>query len=95
MSPKEFAEYMQRELDENTHKGCWYDWTPTAAQANAELEHHRYKLSCALSVGTREQVTEFAADVANIAMKIAELFGELEQDAAAPPETKGSKGASA
>lgn len=75
MKPKDFADLMQLELDCNADKGEWENWKPTMPEATRELDYHARKLAYALSAGDAARVTEHAADVGNMAMKIAELFG--------------------
>jgi hypothetical protein len=76
MTPSEFALLMENELNANEErKGKWEEWHPTVAQAADELDHHQAKLYAALDNRDAIHVLEFAADVANIAMKIAETFG--------------------
>lgn len=70
-----FVARMEAELQANTSKGDWRQWKPTPLEVLSELQHHESKLMNALASGDREQVSEFAADIANIAMKIDEQFG--------------------
>lgn len=83
LTPQQFAERMQRELDNNAPKrGNWAEWKPTPQQAISELDHHVTKLKAAIFHQIPAQVDEHTADVANICMKIAEMNdGEKDLDA--------------
>ncbi len=63
------------QLRANQHKGDWRRWYPTPLQVLAEIQHHQGKLMLALSAGDCERVKEYAADLANFAMKVDEQFG--------------------
>ena len=66
-----FSEKMFRELKANdSEKGNFLDWKPTATGAKSELEHHFHKLVIALNNHKKHDITEFAADLANIALAI-------------------------
>ena len=82
----EFVSQMEAELQANQHKGDWRRWYPTPLQVLAEIQHHQGKLMLALSAGDCERVKEYAADLANFAMKVDEQFG-------GPNETSPSVGA--
>jgi hypothetical protein len=71
----EFVAQMEAELQANQHKGDWRRWYPTPLQVLAEIQHHQGKLMLALSAGDCERVKEYAADLANFAMKVGEQFG--------------------
>lgn len=75
-----FIARMERELQANQHKGNWPDWIPNLTNARSELGHHFGKLDSQLRAGVSEErarfISEFTADLANIAMKIADTFGE-------------------
>lgn len=73
MKPLEFAYLMEKELAANAHKGDWNKWKPTFSGALRELKHHVNKLENSKS--TCEMV-EYSSDIANICMKIAEMFAE-------------------
>ena len=75
MQSQEFALLMQKELDANSGKGDWNAWKPSHRKALAELDHHVAKLQIAVRAGARLSTLEYAADVGNLAMKIADLFG--------------------
>ena len=76
---------MAKELNANEpKKGPFLTWEPNAADAFRELQHHTRKLFDALElakgaslpdVQNREEVTEYCADIANIAMRIHHRFG--------------------
>lgn len=70
-----FVERMEAELQANQRKGDWREWVPTPMQVTQELNYHFAKLVFAMAQGDRERVSEFAADVANIAMKADEVLG--------------------
>ncbi|MEZ2347387.1 hypothetical protein [Terriglobus sp. RCC_193] len=75
MTPREFANLMERELVANEHKGDFYRWNPTIAEAMRELADHVAKLCFVLGGCEGTKITEHAADIGNIAMRIADLFG--------------------
>ncbi len=77
-----FVDRMEAELRANQCKGDWRRWNPSALQVLSELQHHEAKLMHALAIGDCECVREFAADIANIAMKIDERFGGPNTDSA-------------
>ena len=71
-----FVARMAQEIEHNTPlKGDWVAWNPTRAEIISELDKHCRQLRAALSVEHVNSTREFAADVANIAMKAFELFG--------------------
>lgn len=80
----DFVARMDRELEANTaKKGPWRDWQGTRENVINELRYHVDKLEEALEVDEPwhdpwepEKVAEYAADVANIAMKAWELWGK-------------------
>lgn len=67
---------MTAELQANAHKGNWNAWHPSPLEALAELNHHQAKLTQALAHKLPNKIEEFSADVANIAAKIFEEFGQ-------------------
>ena len=71
-----FVDRMELELIANMDKGDWRTWSPDDADMLGELNHHVVKLARALGRVEREKVGEFAADVANIAMRISEIHGD-------------------
>ena len=74
-----FVGEMDKELIANESKGNWNEWKPSVESALSELDHHIAKLKEILNapwhVTCRREVSEYSADVANIAMKIEEMFG--------------------
>ena len=70
-----FARRMEREIQENAHKGDWDDWTPSPVELLGEVQHHLDKLKLALGKDNRLAVAEFSADVANFMMKLSQLYG--------------------
>lgn len=67
----------EHELATNGHMGDFATWQPTPEQVLWELHHHVAKLHVLFARGVANslKVTEYAADVANFAMKIAEQYG--------------------
>lgn len=74
-----FVKRMEDELHANGHKGDWKAWEPSELGALSEIQHHVTKLINALEQGDRARVTELSADIANAAMKTAEVHGDLPQ----------------
>jgi hypothetical protein len=72
---KEFIAAMELELAKNHHKGSWYDYRPSEADAMKELQIHVNKLQRVLNIHARNLIKEHSADVANCAMKIQEIYG--------------------
>jgi hypothetical protein len=72
----EFIARMNAELVANAHKGDWTTWLPSQAELGDELWHHYRKLLSALAGNERARVAEYSADLANLAMKAHQLFGE-------------------
>ena len=70
-----FIVAMNREIEANEHKGPWEDYVPSSCYVAPWLEEHVSKLILAVARKDRAKVREYAADVANIAMKIDETFG--------------------
>lgn len=71
----EFVMKMRKELDSNAYKGDWREWQPTRESAMDDLEHHVAKLRAAIfRNGFWHPGQEYAADVANIALKIYEIL---------------------
>lgn len=70
---------MDKELIANETKGNWNEWKPSIPDALSELIHHVNKLEDILNLPWHvvfpKNISEYAADVANIAMKIEEMFG--------------------
>jgi len=70
-----FIRQMQRELRRNQIKGDWRRWRPSIFLLVSELAYHQAKLVHALYTEQPKRVREFAADVANYAMKAHEMYG--------------------
>lgn len=60
-----FTELMQKELEDNSHKGPWEEWT-NITEMISELEWHKAKLLFALKENDKEKCKEYIADCANI-----------------------------
>lgn len=78
LTPQQFALRMQDELDENQNKGDWAQWRPDVEQALYEVHDHVSKLHATMmltAIHDTARITELCTDVANHAMKIAELYG--------------------
>jgi len=69
-----FAEAMQNELDANSHKGDWQEWSDIEAMI-AELEWHKAKLLFALKENDKDKCKEYIADCANILLFIGNVGG--------------------
>jgi len=72
---KDFAEQMQKELDDNSHKEDWRKWNDLNEML-WELEYHKGKLLIAIKDNDKKLVKEYIADCANILMFIGNA-GEL------------------
>ncbi len=72
-----FTARMSAEIIANKHQGEWETWQPNRTRIATELDYHMEKLMNAIisEKGTPEHVSEYAADVANLAMKEDELYG--------------------
>ncbi|MFY0655437.1 MAG: hypothetical protein JXR12_01535 [Neptunomonas phycophila] len=70
-----FIQRMETELQNNAHQGDWNKWTPTPGQGVDEILHHLEKLKAALVGANPDQVSEYTADIANIAMRISDTHG--------------------
>ena len=70
-----FVQCMEKELQANRDQGDWNAWQPTPGQGVNEIEHHLEKLKGALASAKPEEVSEYAADIANIAMRISDTHG--------------------
>ena len=74
---------MRHELSKNTHKPGWEN---AGAEVMAEsLVYHVSKLLVALTLGNVRAVREYAPDVANEAMMVADCVGVLEMPPAPTP----------
>jgi hypothetical protein len=70
---KIFAEKMQRELDNNSHKGNWEDFID-ADNILSELNYHYDKLYRAYIANDKRDIEECIADSANILMFLGNSF---------------------
>jgi hypothetical protein len=70
-----FARMMERELKANDHKGGWKGCSPHVMFT--DLLYHVAKLGNALVRGQGAAMAEHSADVANIAMMVADTAGLL------------------
>jgi hypothetical protein len=75
LASPEFFRRMDNELLGNASKGDWKAWKPDRMLCMDELHHHLRKLGWALRLNDKDRVTEFCADLANVAMKTAEIHG--------------------
>jgi len=71
----EFFRRMDKELQSNASKGDWKAWNPDRMTCMDELHHHLRKLGRAIRLNDKERIAEFCADIANVAMKTAEVHG--------------------
>lgn len=72
----DFMLRMVKELEANSGKGDWRDWHPDRSLIVSEIRHHVDKLAEAIDKHHPALVSEFAADLANYAMKASEIYGE-------------------
>ena len=73
-----FLALMRKELHANSHKGDREGWLRmTPKQALEEIRHHEWKLAKAIEGDSTEDIPEYAADVANCAMMVADVCGVL------------------
>jgi len=70
-----FLDRMQFELEANKIKGDWAKLNYSYGDGAKELIYHVSKLLISTKVGDKDKVSEHAADVAVIAMKISESCG--------------------
>lgn len=87
----EFINRMDAELIANERKGDWDKFSPKRYDCYAWIMEHINKLCDALHEQDRVKVSEFCADVANIAMKIDVTFGAKQEDIDAAMQQKGKK----
>jgi hypothetical protein len=77
----EFFRRMDKELQIYAcRKGSWLAWKPDRATCMAELNYHLAKLGRAIQLNDKERVAEFCADLANVAMKTAEIHGAEDEE---------------
>jgi hypothetical protein len=72
-----FADLMKRERHNNTHKSDFDSWLPSKEEAIKKLEYYVDKLRTALEISHYDVAIKHAADIGNIAMKIADMSGGL------------------
>lgn len=70
-----FREAMLHEIRANEYKGDWL--TSSERTLRRELDYHVAKLRAAVRAGDTPRITEFAADVANHAMFVADKQNAL------------------
>ena len=78
-----FFRLMERELHANAGKGDrpgWLAMSPAAAML--EIYYHAAKLQKAVKNGEGDAISEYAADVANMAMMMVDICGGLELESA-------------
>ena len=78
LASPQFFQRMDKELINNTRKGDWKAWQPDRLTCLDELHHHLRKIQRAMRLNDHDRVSEFCADLANIAMKTAEIHGAEE-----------------
>lgn len=71
----DFVARIDAEIAANEHKGPWAAWRPDRGELESQIQHHFRKLRRALRNGDANGVSEYAADMAALAMKGHELFG--------------------
>ncbi len=80
LASPEFFHRMDKELQCNASKGNWKAWKPDRMTCLEELNHHLRKLGRAIRLNDQDRVSEFAADLANVAMKTAEIHGAEDEE---------------
>jgi hypothetical protein len=80
LASPEFFRRMDKELQSNASKGDWKAWKPDRMLCLRELTHHLNKLIRAVYLNDHERVAEFCADLANVAMKTAEIHGAEDEE---------------
>ena len=62
-----FAIQMQKEMDDNSHKGCTFEWARNSSFSDwlYEFEYHKSKLIAALMSEKNDLKYEFCADLGN------------------------------
>lgn len=71
-----FALAMEREFTANAQKGDW-KYNVTIDEALADLTYHVAKLVIAMQKGNYQAIAEYCADIANGALIVADLHGEI------------------
>lgn len=80
-----FIRKMDREIINNNDQGVWATWCPSKQDGVDELIHHLEKLKHALINDDKVEVSEYSADIANIAMKIDMMYGADDSLSLPPP----------
>ena len=76
MLDENFVARMTYELQQNQGKGDWNQWRPSPTELIKELNHHLIKLAFAFFSGDEKLISEYAADLGNLAMKAHTLYGQ-------------------
>lgn len=70
---QKFAESMQAELEANSHKGSWEEFTKKG-DIISEYVYHFNKLEYSMALGKKEEIKEHIADCANILMMLGNSY---------------------
>ena len=70
---EKFAEQMQIELEENSHKGNWENFKDTN-EIDIELEYHLTKLRLSVKQKDKERIKEYIADCANLLLMLGNSY---------------------
>jgi DNA-binding FadR family transcriptional regulator len=73
---KDFILSMNNELQNNSKKGPWLDWSPNPGEWLWEVIYHLGKLQKAIQKGDTDKVREYSADLGNYAEKAFTLWGK-------------------
>lgn len=75
---KPFVSLMERELHANSGKGDRPGWLAMSAyDCMLEIYYHAAKLQKAIKDGNGDGIAEYSADVANMAMMVADICGAI------------------
>ena len=78
---KRFAQEMERQLTENDHKGGWkkcdYLYLMSRLKEETGELHRAIQARFLVNIHAEKLITKEAADVANFAMMIADVYGNL------------------
>lgn len=75
---KPFVSLMERELHANSGKGDRPGWLSMSAyDCMLEIYYHAAKLQKAIKDGNGDGIAEYSADVANMAMMVADICGAI------------------
>lgn len=78
-SVDEFAKLMRRELWANRRKGTRADWLKvTSWNFWVEIQYHAAKFAIAVRQNDKAGIAQYAADVGNMTMMLADVAGSLE-----------------